>query len=260
MNIRNRITTLSAALAVFSLAGAAQAAIVGTQTATSGTPTITVGASEVLGGPHTPGKAGIGISNFAGGLKVDFDGLTASSTSTSLGNGFTLYNLHDPTTPGTPGDPNDPPHNGLGDFNFVRVGTGDVWIGEWSTDGSPGYTNRQAYYAGDNTGTTLPTSTATYVAKGINRGTVLTGSLTATFGGTNTLTGSISGGGLGINVNAAINTTSASFAGVATATGGSGSATGTTTGNFFGANAAALAGVANFGTGHAYNTAFGGTK
>ncbi|WCE03599.1 Slam-dependent surface lipoprotein [Pseudoxanthomonas sp. JBR18] len=260
MNIRNRMTTLAAAIAVFSIAGAAQAAIVGTQTATSGTPSIAVGESQVLGGPHTPGKAGIGISNFAGGLRVDFDGLTASSTSTSLGNNFTLYNLHDPTTPGTPGDPNDPPHNGLGDFNFVRVGTGDVWIGEWSTDGSPGYSNRQAYYVGDNAGTTLPTSTATYVAKGTNRGTILTGTLTATFGGTNTLTGSVAGGGLSIAVNASINSTNASFSGTAAGVGSAGAASGTTTGNFFGASAAALAGVANFGTGHAYNTAFGGTK
>ena len=56
-----------------SVAGTAAAAnIVGTQSTGTGASYITVGASQVPFGPHTAGISGVGISSYAGGIKVDF--------------------------------------------------------------------------------------------------------------------------------------------------------------------------------------------
>src|SRR3989475_8774276 len=60
---------------------------------------------------------------------------------------------------------------------------------------------------------------------------------------------------ISINVNANISSANASFAGTATA---NGSVAGTTQGQFFGANAATLAGIATFSGNSQYDTAFGG--
>ncbi|EFV81179.1 MULTISPECIES: Slam-dependent surface lipoprotein [Neisseria] len=110
--------------------------------------------------------------------------------------------------------------------------------------------------------TNLPTTgTATYTVKGINQyhaqnSTVLNGTLTADFS-SNKLSGSLKNSGLTIAINnAAIKTAEASFSGNATANGTAGA----THGHFFGNQGAVIAGVAEFGRNHAYNTAFGGTK
>ncbi|MNI33706.1 hypothetical protein D3C73_876660 [compost metagenome] len=58
-------------------------------------------------------------------------------------------------------------------------------------------------------------------------------------------------------VAASINSANASFAGSATA---NGTVAGTSQGQFFGANAATLAGIATFAGNSQYDTAFGGSK
>ncbi|WMJ69382.1 Slam-dependent surface lipoprotein [Stenotrophomonas sp. 24(2023)] len=253
MNMISR--SVLAAAATLALAGAAHAAdIVGAASpATDAQLYIKVGASEVNGGPHTAGKAGIGVGTVSNAKPVDFQGLSSYSVPTTV-NGVTVRTLAMPIT-GTPGN-----HSGMGHFNFVKVGSGDVWFGEWSKDGAAGgFNNRQVYFAGDRAGTTLPSGTATYAVAGLNKfngSNLLSGTFVANFGN-GTLVGGLSGGGQTLSVNAAINSADASFAGSAVA---NGSVNGSSKGQFFGANAAALAGIATFAGNSQYDTAFGGTK
>ena len=67
----------------------------------------------------------------------------------------------------------------------------------------------------------------------------------------------VGGSGLTVAVAATINSANASFAGSATA---NGTVAGTSQGQFFGANAATLAGIATFAGNSQYDTAFGGSK
>lgn len=253
MKMINR--SLLAVAAALALAGTAQAAdIVGAASpATDAQLYVKVGASEVNGGPHSAGKAGIGVGTVSNAKPIDFQGLAAYSAPTTV-NGVTVRTLAMPIT-GTPGS-----HSGMGHFNFVKVGSGDVWFGEWSKDGAAGgFNNRQVYFVGDRAGTTLPAGVATYSVAGLNKfngSNLLSGTFRANFGN-GTLLGGLSGGGLSINVNANINSANASFAGTATA---NGSVSGTTQGQFFGANAATLAGIATFSGNSQYDTAFGGSK
>lgn len=219
-----------------------------------------VGVSSAFGPSHpTAGKAGLsakatGINNF-----VAFQDLKGNG-STDL-NGVTTIN--NPTT-----GPDD--HRNLGLFHFAQVGNDDVWFGEWSSNASSGSTDHTVYYAGTTTGTTVPTSgSATYAVRGIsdyaNKG-LLTGTFTANFasGSSGTLTGSIanSASGYGVNIGTAAidgvtfsgSSASATQSGTTVASGGA------VKGQFYGANAAALAGIATFGSARQYDTAFGGTK
>jgi len=242
--MKNRnIICLAAILAAALLpVGALLAAdIVGSQTTVGSGAFVSVGESQVNAGPHTAGRAGFGVS---GGQKVDFLGLLPySAPQEDPAANLKRYKLN--TAPAT--------HGGLGNFDFVRVAQSDVWFGTWS-DGAPGG-NYQAYYVGDRTGTTLPASqTATYTVAGLNNSNVLTGTFNANFG-TKKLTGALSGTGLVISIDANINSSDASFNGDAIANG----VDGDTNGHFFGANAAALAGIAEFAN-TSLNTAFGGTK
>jgi len=219
--------------------------IVGSQTAPEGSGAfISVGESQVNAGPHTAGRAGFGISN---GKKVDFLGLIPlSAPKEDPAVNLKRYQLN--TSPTTNG--------GRGNFDFVRVAQRDVWFGTWS-DGSAGG-NYQAYYVGDRAGTTLLPAgqTATYTVAGLNNSNVLTGTLTATFGGDGALTGTLSGGNITeLFIDANINS-DGSFSGDAAADGVDGS----TNGHFFGADAASLAGIAEFASDASLNTAFGGTK
>lgn len=220
-----------------------------------------VGVSSAFGPSHpTAGKAGLsakatGINNL-----VAFQDLKGNG-STDL-NGVTTIN--NPTT-----GPDD--HRNLGLFHFAQVGNDDVWFGEWSSNASSGSTDHTVYYAGTTTGTTVPTSgSATYAVRGIsdyaNKG-LLTGTFTANFasGSSGTLTGSIanSASGYGVNIGTATIKTDSTFGG----TGASATQSGTTVasggaveGRFYGANAAALAGLVKFDNARQYNAAFGGTK
>ena len=163
--------------------------------------------------------------------------------------------------------PKMPDHSHLGRLSYSKVGNMDVYFGDWSAVpsgaavGTKG-TNYTAFYSGTGRTTNLPTTgTATYTVKGINQyhtqnTALLNGTLKADFG-KRTLNGEMKRTGLNVAINnATINTVEASFEGKATAN----KVAGTTRGHFFGNQGAAIAGVADFGRNHAYNTAFGGTK
>jgi hypothetical protein len=251
----NRIAIALAASASF--AGTAHAGIYGVS---SDTTEVVVGTSTVNGGPHVSGRPGIAVQATGLNNRVDFQGLQ-SSVGTD-GNGVSTINA------GT-SVPTD--HSNLGVFHFAKVGSANLYFGEWSQTSSVGDGTHTVYYAGDDGGTTtVPTSgSATYSVKGVsdyaNKG-LLTGTFTANFGsGTSgTLTGSIANSGSGY----AVDIGTATIAGVlvggtgatATQSGSTVASGGAVVGRFFGSNAAALAGTVNFSTARQYNTAFGGTK
>lgn len=258
MKTQRKLSTLALALAAMSVAGLAQA-----QSAeapffggTSNDVNVKVGKSDVSAGTvHTPGLAGISVKASGIDLQVDFQGLSRYS-----GTG-PVYQLS------MPADADHP--NNLGVFTFARAGTGDVWFGEWSSTGNVSTGDHTVYYVGDTTGTTLPTSgTATYAVTGINNsggGSVLSGNFTANFS-TNRLSGSLTRTGsstvntLALGSSAlvnyvSINPTSASFSGAARAD----ATAGTVEGRFYGANAAALAGIATFAD-RSKDVAFGGAR
>ena len=160
-----------------------------------------------------------------------------------------------------------PNHSHLGRMTYSKVGNLDVYFGEWadvkagSGVGTAG-TNTSVFYNGTGKTTRMPTSgKATYAVKGINNyvnqnSPIMTGTLTADFGAKK-LNGTITKTGLSVAIdNAVINTAQASFSGAAKA---NSSINGRTQGHFYGNNAAALAGVADFNN-PKLNTAFGGTR
>lgn len=236
------------------LCGVAQAAIVGQS---SDTTQLRVGTSTINGGPHSAGHPGVSVQATGLSNLVDFAGLQASVPPV---NGVTTIN-----------SPTDAPenHSNLGLFNFAKVGSNDLYFGEWSQTSNVADGTHTVYYVGDNTGTTVPTTgTATYAMKGISSYAAngpLTGTFTANFGAS-TLSGSIASastgyavdiGSVGISGANIASTTSNATATQASTTLASG---GTVSGQFFGANAAALAGLVTFGGNSQYDTAFGGTK
>ncbi|MDO1509998.1 MULTISPECIES: Slam-dependent surface lipoprotein [unclassified Neisseria] len=164
--------------------------------------------------------------------------------------------------------PKMPDHSHLGRLSYAKAGNLDVYFGDWANvpsgaKANTAGTNYTVFYSGTGRTTNLPTSgKATYAVKGINnhvkQGTaVLTGTLTADFGAKK-LNGTMARSGLSIAINnAAINTKAASFKGTAKA---NNRLIGQTHGHFFGNRGAAIAGVAEFGRNHQFNTAFGGTK
>lgn len=258
MKTLNKIAVVTAMAAV--CAGANAANIVGAQSAGDGGHHVTVKESNVPFGPHTSGKAGISVSNskFLWMDTVDFAGLTQAKKTTSTDvDGATVYQLHDPI----PDEGNKwwEVHKNLGSFSFLQVGDNDVWFGEWSRNGAGDFSGRQVYYAGEHEGTTMPSGgIANYTTYGVNKFTgdnLLRGTLTADFTA-KTLTGSIQNSAMTLELdNTTINPTTASFSGGASAN----SASGNVQGHFFGNQAAALAGIAEFDDKN-LNTAFGGTK
>jgi len=246
--------TFKAALAVAALSAASltQAAVVGGE---SDNTYVEVDTSTVDAGPHTSGLAGIGVETNSMDIddKVDFQFLSVFSPSDIDG----VHTLSSPI------DVDDPDHSGMGVFSFAQAGSEDVWFGEWSEAGSPNFEHRAVYYVGEkgNVDATMPTSgQVDYTVTGINQhtaGGALSGTLTADFGG-NTVTGDFSSAALYVDVNATIS--GSSFAGTATAVGGAGTETGVSVGEFYGTNAAALAGMATFSGNSDYDTAFGGAR
>ena len=163
--------------------------------------------------------------------------------------------------------PKMPDHSHLGRMSYSKVGSLDVYFGEWADVksgagvGTAG-TNTSVFYNGTGKTAKMPTSgKATYAVKGINNylkagSPIMNGTLTADFGAKK-LNGTIAKSGLSIAINNAnINTAQASFSGAAKV---NNSINGKTQGHFYGNNAAALAGVAEFSNPR-FNTAFGGTK
>jgi hypothetical protein len=263
-----KLTFLAAALAV-TAAGASHAA--NFQGGSSNTGYVAVGASTVNGGPHHAGFAGVAVNSTGLGNPVDFTGLTAYSTQSTASVDYnrdgvsdgtaTVYGLNFPYS-GAPTT-----HDNLGVFSFAKVGSQDVWFGEWNSrkDTADGLATHTVYYIGDNADTSVPTSgTATYNVAGINNfsgANLLSGTFTANFA-TAKLTGTIANsagfsvniGSANINSNASISGTTAVAlqSGAAVATGGA------VSGQFY-SNQTALAGMATFAN-NQYSTAFGGTK
>lgn len=242
-----------AGMAALTWSGTANAQIVGESTDTG---EVVVGTSTINGGPHSSGRPGIAVPSTGLGNLVDFQGLQASVGTDGSG----VSTINSPS--GVPSD-----HTNLGVFHFAKVGTANLYYGEWSQTASVGDGTHAVYYVGDTAGTTVPTSgTATYSVNGIsdyaNKGP-LTGTFTANFGAA-TLTGSIANAstGYGVNIGTAdIDGANIIGEGDATATqsGVQVASGGQVSGRFYGSNAAALAGVVAF-SGRQYNTAFGGTK
>lgn len=217
---------------------------------------IEVGVSNVgsPGGTHSPGLAGIGVYTSGIGNRVDFQGLSTYAPADDNG----IHNISAPI------DVSQPDHSGLGVFSFAQVGGQDVWFGEWSQDGATSFSNRAVFYYGDTSNNSMPTNgVATYTVQGLNfysGSNELNGTLTANFGA-QTLTGQMVDGVLEINVgNATFDS-----AGVISSSNAQAKvvqnvvSTGTVEGRFYGANAAALAGMATF-TNSDFDTSFGGTK
>lgn len=150
-------------------------------------------------------------------------------------------------------------HLGKFNFNSIQSGGASVQYGEWTGNQIVNGSNRSVYYAGDARTKDMPTAgTATYSVKGINNyagNNLMTGTLKADFGA-RTLAGSLANSSVNMNINSYIDTKDAEFKGVATAN----NHVGKVEGNFFGAGASSLAGVAKFKTNSNLNTAFGGVK
>ena len=256
MNNLKRYTLAALAAALF--AGPAHAGIVGESSDHSN---VKAGESTVSRPPHVKGRPGIGVATIPGGVnaKVDFQGLTPYARPDSHG----VSSIIDPSI--APAS-----HKGMGVFHFAKVSGADVYFGEWSKTGKFKDGTHTVYYAGDDKGTTVPTSgTATYAVKGIsNYGSkgVLSGTFEADFMG-GLLTGSLSNGKSGAD-RYSLDIGDVDILG--TLLSGNGAKfsygnepavpNGVVRGRFFGANAKALAGIATFKDNRQFNTAFGGAK
>ncbi|TGX48735.1 hypothetical protein E5A73_20760 [Sphingomonas gei] len=256
MNMSRLKLISMAGLAALAWSGAAHAQIAG---GTSDGTKVNVGPSTVMGGPHVPNRPGIGVPNTNLTTRVDFQGLQASVGSDPVTGVSTVS-----AVTGTITD-----HSQFGRFDFAKVGTANLYFGEWTQTGSATAGDHTVYYVGDDGGTTTRPSpgTATYSVKGISdyatKG-ILSGTFTANFIGTNsgTLTGSVTNGSHTVNIGTAVISGinfSGSGASVTPSSGPSVSG-GSVSGRFYGAGAPALAGIATFAGNRQYDTAFGGTK
>ena len=262
MNNLKRYTLAALFLALF--AGHAHAGVVGESSYSQ----VEVGESAVSGGPHVKGRPGIGLVNnkqLPKGI-VDFQGLTAYAPADSHGVSSLTYPSSAPTD-----------HSKMGVFNFAKVSGANVYFGEWSQTGKLKDDTHTVYYAGDDSGTTVPTSgSAIYAVKGISnygsRG-VLSGTFIATFSGSDgSLQGSLSNGKSGADrysldigtvdiLGTLLSGTSAKATYGSNQSLNSGVVTnGVVRGRFFGANARALAGLVSFKDNRQFDTAFGGAK
>jgi len=242
-------TLILAPIAAAALCGAAQAAVVGQSTDTT---QLRVGVSTINGGPHVAGKPGVAVAGIGLSSYVDFEGLATTPT------GVTTINAPS-SAPGS--------HDNMGVFNFAKTSNADLYFGEWSDTANVNDGTHTVYYVGDNTGTTVPTSgAAAYTVRGISgysTNGVLNGTFNANFTA-NTLGGYVISASTGYKVDIGSAIISGANITSSTATATQSSTTlasgGSVSGQFFGASAAALAGVVTFGSHSQYDTAFGGTK
>ena len=269
MNVLKRYTLAALAAALF--AGPAHAGIVGESSDHSN---VKVGASTVDAvDPNDPTKKrhikgqrpgiavkGLGIKN-----RVDFQTLQRYAPADSHGVTSLSYNAqYMPET-----------HAKMGVFHFAKVSGADVYFGEWSETGKFRDKTHTVYYAGDDSGTTVPTSgVVNYAVKGIsNYGSkgLLSGTFEADFMD-RLLVGSLSNGKSGADkfsldigyvdiLGAQLSGNGAKVTYGSNQSLNSGVVTGgVVRGRFFGANAKALAGIATFKDNRQFNTAFGGAK
>ena len=269
MNVLKRYTLAALAAALF--AGSAHAGIVG---ASSDESKIKYGASTVDAvDPNDPTKKrhikgqrpGIAADSIDIKKPVDFQTLQRYAPADSHGVTSLSYNAqYMPET-----------HAKMGVFNFAKVSGADVYFGEWSEKGEFKDGTHTVYYAGDDKGTTVPTSgVVNYAVKGIsNYGSkgLLSGTFEADFMG-GFVTGSLSNGKSGADKFSLdigdVDILGTMLSGdTAKATYGSNQSLnsgvvtdGVVRGRFFGANAKALAGMVTFKDNRQFNTAFGGAK
>ncbi len=172
----------------------------------SNTEKVIVGPSNVNYPPdHNVGKAGIGAGyGMKSQSRVDFAGL-AEEVPAALNGVHSLVFPYD----GAPKS-----HDDFGVFQFVKVGTHDVWFGEWSQTGASNDPTRTVYYVGANADDSITRSDdrAVYTVTGINHyaaldSTVLRGEFTANFSAL-TLTGSMRTTNLPVNLHINIGTAS----------------------------------------------------
>ncbi|WP_159916580.1 hypothetical protein [Pantoea sp. 18069] len=249
------------AAALFSVF-AAQAQVTGASTNTG---IVYVGASTVVGGPHSAGKPGVGVDT-AGNI-IDLGGIaayTGNGSQAVSGVTFSKYKLdgYQHVDEGGTVSTN---------FNWFRIPSvasagvaREVYFG-LATE--PATNAQAAFYVGDRTNYAVPTSNTNYAtvaylaAPGFSPTHVLTGNLRYDTAGT--LKSETSAGvwspltsttttALGINTN--VNASTGTFTGSSTY----GGVTGTAKGEFYGAGTtSAVAGTAS-GTG--YVAAFGGIR
>ena len=267
MNNLKRYTLAALAMALF--AGPAHAGVIGESSYSQ----IEIGASTVPSRPHSPHKPdrpGIKAMSLEEALKerngfVDFQGLQAELPADSNGVSSLRYNAqYMPET-----------HKDMGVFHFAKVSGADVYFGEWSKTGKFKDGTHTVYYAGDDSGTTVPTSgVVNYAVKGISNYAskgVLSGTFEADFMG-GFVTGSLSNGKSGADrysldigdvdiLGTLLSGTNAKVTYGSNQSLNSGVVTGgVVRGRFFGANAKALAGIATFKDNRQFDTAFGGAK
>lgn len=228
---------------------------------TSDSGNVDIGVSTVNGGPHSDGKIGIWVPNLPSSPSkwfVDFEGL--QSASPPVGG---VTSIHNPT--GTITD-----HSQFGRFDFSKVSGQNVYYGEWSQTADATKGDHTVYYAGTDATDPgdVPTSgTANYTAYGLSDFLTngrLSGTLHADFGA-GELTGALESASYKVDIGTA-SISGAGFIGIDaeafTKSGGVATSVaedGLVSGNFFGADAEALAGIVTFDN-NQYDTAFGGTN
>ncbi|MBK0000480.1 Slam-dependent surface lipoprotein [Erwinia sp. S38] len=248
------------ALALFGAAGVAQAAVLSNQSYTE------AGGIRAGATTGTTPVAGAGVDGQLYGAKATFSHFANPSYLSGGAYKFSGRQLvADGLAPGPAGP--GPDHSKLGVWSFAKVGTQDVWFGEWDGESTTGAIGTKTagthtvFYAGENgnVATTLPTAApVSYSIKSINQfnGTLPTSTLTANF---NTKVASSSGdinftGGTISTVGTDVRLAATSV-GVLSASGTGG----TLDGKFFGTGASAVAGIVKFADRNK-DTAFGGTK
>jgi len=233
---------------------------------------VSVGKSDInAGSAHTAGLAGFGVNATGIGIQVDFQGLSGYSTSSNadvdwdqnatVDGTHTVYEFVSPYS----GPVED--HDSLGVFAFTKIGSDDLWIGEWSSTGDVTNDTHTVYYFGKDYDDSIPSSgSATYNIVGINDydstsgGNLLSGEFTADFG-LSRLTGSISNSsGYTVNVGLVTINSNATLSGstaIASDSSGTLASSGAVSGRFYNSQED-LAGMVEF-TDNQYDTAFGGS-
>ncbi|MCU4675291.1 hypothetical protein N7931_06550 [Catenovulum sp. 2E275] len=228
---------------------------------------VSVGKSDVNAGTvHTAGLAGFGVNATGIGTQVDFQGISGYSTSSYANVDWGTHEVFQFSAPysGAPSS-----HGNMGVFAFAKIGSDDLWIGEWSSNGDVTNGSHTVYYFGKDYDSSIPSSgSVTYNVVGINDyssasgGNLLSGEFEATFNGSyGTLTGSIeNSNGFKIDIGtAAISSTAIISGSTAEASDSSGSlaSNGDVSGRFYNSHED-LAGMVEF-TNNQYDTAFGGS-
>lgn len=254
-----KILIAAAVLSAF----AAQAQVAGHSTNTG---VVYVGASTVVGGPHSAGKPGVGV-NGAGNI-IDLGGIalfTGNGSQSVSGATFSKHKLDGYQHVDEGGSVST-------NFNWFRIPSvassgvsREVYFG---LANEPASGAQAAFYVGDRTAYAVPTSNTNYATVAFVSGTsgtdVLTGNLRYDTAGTlNTAT---TAGGAANLVSATTGATLGIQTAVAAATGtfsgssyyNSASVTGSARGEFYGAGTTSA--VAGTATGAGYVAAFGGIR